>query len=72
MCALRGYLPRADLFFFLRSRSMLGRIQAQAFGFDQKFQAYRKDDFVMVGMEVGEFHGPPLILKFFSHFGMES
>ncbi|ELK16513.1 65 kDa Yes-associated protein [Pteropus alecto] len=32
--------------------SMLGRIQAQAFGFDQKFQAYRKDDFVMVGTEV--------------------
>ncbi|XP_006907569.1 uncharacterized protein C11orf70 homolog [Pteropus alecto] len=31
----------------LRQWSMLGRIQAQAFGFDQKFQAYRKDDFVM-------------------------
>ncbi|XP_064348917.1 cilia- and flagella-associated protein 300 isoform X3 [Camelus dromedarius] len=26
---------------------MLGRIKAQAFGFDQTFQAYRKDDFVM-------------------------
>ncbi|XP_006150159.1 cilia- and flagella-associated protein 300 [Tupaia chinensis] len=31
----------------LRQWSMLGRIQAQAFGFDQTFQAYRKDDFVM-------------------------
>uniref|UniRef100_A0A8C7EW40 Uncharacterized protein n=1 Tax=Neovison vison TaxID=452646 RepID=A0A8C7EW40_NEOVI len=28
---------------------MLGRVAAQAFGFDQTFQAYRKDDFVMVG-----------------------
>ncbi|KAL4696907.1 hypothetical protein H8959_002605 [Pygathrix nigripes] len=26
---------------------MLGRIKAQAFGFDQTFEAYRKDDFVM-------------------------
>nr|AAH54869.1 C11orf70 protein [Homo sapiens] len=26
---------------------MLGRIKAQAFGFDQTFQSYRKDDFVM-------------------------
>ncbi|XP_032975928.1 cilia- and flagella-associated protein 300 isoform X3 [Rhinolophus ferrumequinum] len=32
----------------LRQWSMLGRIQAQAFGFDQNFQAHRKDDFVMV------------------------
>uniref|UniRef100_A0A3Q2HJM5 Cilia- and flagella-associated protein 300 n=1 Tax=Equus caballus TaxID=9796 RepID=A0A3Q2HJM5_HORSE len=31
----------------LRQWSMLGRIKAQAFGFDQTFQAYRKDDFVM-------------------------
>uniref|UniRef100_A0A671EEK9 Cilia- and flagella-associated protein 300 n=1 Tax=Rhinolophus ferrumequinum TaxID=59479 RepID=A0A671EEK9_RHIFE len=31
----------------LRQWSMLGRIQAQAFGFDQNFQAHRKDDFVM-------------------------
>ncbi|KAF6102697.1 cilia and flagella associated protein 300 [Phyllostomus discolor] len=31
----------------LRQWSMLGRIKAQAFGFDQVFQAYRKDDFVM-------------------------
>nr|KAF6342653.1 cilia and flagella associated protein 300 [Pipistrellus kuhlii] len=31
----------------LRQWSMLGRIQAQAFGFDQVFRAYRKDDFVM-------------------------
>uniref|UniRef100_A0A8D1XFE5 Cilia- and flagella-associated protein 300 n=1 Tax=Sus scrofa TaxID=9823 RepID=A0A8D1XFE5_PIG len=29
------------------ARSMLGRIKVQAFGFDQTFQAYRKDDFVM-------------------------
>lgn len=29
---------------------MLGRIQAQAFSFDQTFQPYQKDDFVMVGM----------------------
>ncbi|KAG8523259.1 Cilia- and flagella-associated protein 300 [Galemys pyrenaicus] len=36
----------------LRQWSMLGRIQAQAFGFDQTFRAYRKDDFVMVGTEV--------------------
>lgn len=32
------------------ARSMLGRIQAQAFSFDQTFQPYQKDDFVMVGM----------------------
>ncbi|XP_032766807.1 cilia- and flagella-associated protein 300 isoform X1 [Rattus rattus] len=31
----------------LRQWSMLGRIQAQAFGFDQTFQPYQKDDFVM-------------------------
>ncbi|XP_003482655.1 uncharacterized protein C11orf70 homolog isoform X2 [Sus scrofa] len=31
----------------LRQWSMLGRIKVQAFGFDQTFQAYRKDDFVM-------------------------
>ncbi|XP_008056536.1 uncharacterized protein C11orf70 homolog [Carlito syrichta] len=31
----------------LRQWSMLGRIKAQAFGFDQTFQAYRKDEFVM-------------------------
>ncbi|KAK2096155.1 hypothetical protein P7K49_025189, partial [Saguinus oedipus] len=31
----------------LRQWSMLGRIKAQAFNFDQTFQAYRKDDFVM-------------------------
>ncbi|XP_008563003.1 PREDICTED: uncharacterized protein C11orf70-like, partial [Galeopterus variegatus] len=31
----------------LRQWSMLGRIKAQAFGFDETFQAYRKDDFVM-------------------------
>ncbi|XP_032214726.1 cilia- and flagella-associated protein 300 isoform X5 [Mustela erminea] len=31
----------------LRQWSMLGRVAAQAFGFDQTFQAYRKDDFVM-------------------------
>ncbi|KAM7235436.1 hypothetical protein CapIbe_012622 [Capra ibex] len=31
----------------LRQWSMLGRIEAQAFGFDQTFQTYRKDDFVM-------------------------
>ncbi|KAM5245747.1 cilia- and flagella-associated protein 300 [Ctenodactylus gundi] len=31
----------------LRQWSMLGRIKAQAFGFDQPFQAYRKDEFVM-------------------------
>ncbi|XP_065738914.1 cilia- and flagella-associated protein 300 isoform X2 [Phocoena phocoena] len=31
----------------LRQWSMLGRIKAQAFGFDQTFQVYRKDDFVM-------------------------
>uniref|UniRef100_A0A8C8Z5A1 Cilia- and flagella-associated protein 300 n=1 Tax=Prolemur simus TaxID=1328070 RepID=A0A8C8Z5A1_PROSS len=31
----------------LRQWSMLGRIEAQAFGFDQTFQAYRKDDFLM-------------------------
>ncbi|XP_052607790.1 cilia- and flagella-associated protein 300 isoform X3 [Peromyscus californicus insignis] len=34
----------------LRQWSMLGRIQAQAFSFDQTFQPYQKDDFVMVGM----------------------
>ncbi|XP_062054306.1 cilia- and flagella-associated protein 300 isoform X2 [Lepus europaeus] len=28
-------------------RSMLGRMEAQAFGFDQTFLAYRKDDFFM-------------------------
>ncbi|ELW64948.1 hypothetical protein TREES_T100006564 [Tupaia chinensis] len=39
----------------LRQWSMLGRIQAQAFGFDQTFQAYRKDDFVMVGTGAGAF-----------------
>uniref|UniRef100_A0A8C0WTY4 Cilia- and flagella-associated protein 300 n=1 Tax=Castor canadensis TaxID=51338 RepID=A0A8C0WTY4_CASCN len=33
----------------LRQWSMLGRMKAQAFGFDQTFQAYRKDEFVMVG-----------------------
>lgn len=48
----------------LYSRSMLGRIQAQAFGFDQNFQAHRKDDFVMVSM-VEEFVGPLLILNFY-------
>jgi hypothetical protein len=32
------------------ARSMLGRIQAQAFSFDQTFQPYQKDDFVMVGI----------------------
>ncbi|XP_044242646.1 cilia- and flagella-associated protein 300 isoform X3 [Ursus arctos] len=37
----------------LRQWSMLGRVAAQAFGFDQTFQAYRKDDFVMVGVRVG-------------------
>ncbi|KAM5224191.1 cilia- and flagella-associated protein 300 isoform 2-T2 [Hipposideros larvatus] len=31
----------------LRQWSMLGRIQAQAFGFDQNFQAHQRDDFVM-------------------------
>ena len=31
----------------LRQWSMLGRIEAQAFGFDQMFQAYRMDVFVM-------------------------
>ncbi|XP_027436039.1 cilia- and flagella-associated protein 300 isoform X1 [Zalophus californianus] len=31
----------------LRQWSMLGRVAAQAFGFDQTFQAYRKDEFVM-------------------------
>uniref|UniRef100_A0A8C9CQV5 Cilia- and flagella-associated protein 300 n=1 Tax=Peromyscus maniculatus bairdii TaxID=230844 RepID=A0A8C9CQV5_PERMB len=31
----------------LRQWSMLGRIQAQAFSFDQAFQPYQKDDFVM-------------------------
>ncbi|XP_055971142.1 cilia- and flagella-associated protein 300 [Sorex fumeus] len=31
----------------LRQWSMLGRVQAQAFGFDRPFQAYRKDEFVM-------------------------
>ncbi|EHB12876.1 hypothetical protein GW7_15546 [Heterocephalus glaber] len=31
----------------LRQWSMLGRIKAQAFGFDQTYRAYRKDDFVM-------------------------
>ncbi|XP_073922939.1 cilia- and flagella-associated protein 300 isoform X3 [Castor canadensis] len=31
----------------LRQWSMLGRMKAQAFGFDQTFQAYRKDEFVM-------------------------
>ncbi|XP_040833156.1 cilia- and flagella-associated protein 300 isoform X3 [Ochotona curzoniae] len=31
----------------LRQWSMLGRIEAQAFGFDQTFQAYRKDDFLL-------------------------
>ncbi|KAM6173679.1 cilia- and flagella-associated protein 300 isoform 2-T2 [Erethizon dorsatum] len=30
----------------LRQWSMLGRIKAQAFGFDQTFRTYRKDDFV--------------------------
>lgn len=50
----------------LRQWSMLGRIEAQAFGFDQMFQAYRKDDFVMVGMEVGAFLEPLLMLLFFS------
>ena len=44
---------------------MLGRIEAQAFGFDQTFQTYRKDDFVMVGMEVGAFLEPLLMLHFF-------
>uniref|UniRef100_A0A8C6E6B4 Cilia- and flagella-associated protein 300 n=1 Tax=Moschus moschiferus TaxID=68415 RepID=A0A8C6E6B4_MOSMO len=31
----------------LRQWSMLGRIEAQAFGFDQTFQTYRRDDFIM-------------------------
>ncbi|XP_042538929.1 cilia- and flagella-associated protein 300-like isoform X1 [Dipodomys merriami] len=31
----------------LRQWSMLGRLKAQAFGFDQTFQAHRKDDFVL-------------------------
>lgn len=47
-------LPQVDCLSLLCPRSMLGRIKAQAFGFDQTFQVYRKDDFVMVGMGVGE------------------
>ncbi|XP_023565214.1 uncharacterized protein C11orf70 homolog isoform X2 [Octodon degus] len=31
----------------LRQWSMLGRIKAQAFGFDQTFRAYRKEEFVL-------------------------
>ncbi|CAK7317610.1 Cilia- and flagella-associated protein 300 [Vulpes lagopus] len=31
----------------LRQWSMLGRVAAQAFGFDQTFQAHRKDDFLL-------------------------
>ena len=58
-------LPQVDCLSRLCSRSMLGRIKAQAFGFDQTFQVYRKDDFVMVGMGVGEFLGPLLVLHFF-------
>ena len=50
-------LAGADFFSLLCSRSMLGRIEAQAFGFDQVFQAYRKDDFVMVGMGFGDLLG---------------
>ena len=57
--------PRADRPSLLCPRSMLGRIEAQAFGFDQTFQTYRKDDFVMVGMEVGAFLEPLLMLHFF-------
>ncbi|KAF7473161.1 Hypothetical predicted protein [Marmota monax] len=45
-------LSASDTTSRLRQWSMLGRIKAQAFGFDQTFQAYRKDDFVMVGTEV--------------------
>uniref|UniRef100_A0A2K6UTE6 Cilia- and flagella-associated protein 300 n=1 Tax=Saimiri boliviensis boliviensis TaxID=39432 RepID=A0A2K6UTE6_SAIBB len=41
-------LSSQDITSRLRQWSMLGRIKAQAFGFDQAFQAYRKDDFVMV------------------------
>lgn len=45
-CAAQRVPPLADRP-SLCPRSMLGRIEAQAFGFDQTFQAYRKDDFVM-------------------------
>nr|XP_020023392.1 uncharacterized protein C11orf70 homolog [Castor canadensis] len=37
----------------LRQWSMLGRMKAQAFGFDQTFQAYRKDEFVMIFFQSG-------------------
>lgn len=57
--------PRVDRRSLLCPRSMLGRIEAQAFGFDQTFQTYRKDDFIMVGMEVGAFLEPLLMLHFF-------
>lgn len=60
-----GMLPHVDCFFLLCLRSMLGRIKVQAFGFDQTFQAYRKDDFVMVGMGVGMFLESLLISPFY-------
>ena len=70
-CAAQRVPPLADRP-SLCPRSMLGRIEAQAFGFDQTFQAYRKDDFVMVGMEVGAFLEPLLMLLFFFYFGIDS
>lgn len=52
----------------LSVRSMLGRIQAQAFSFDQKFQPYQKDDFVMVGMGSSDVENTPSrVLKFGSN-----
>lgn len=49
----------------LGPRSMLGRIQAQAFGFDETFRAYRKDEFVMVGNGECRVPGSPPSVELF-------
>ncbi|XP_017199203.1 cilia- and flagella-associated protein 300 isoform X2 [Oryctolagus cuniculus] len=41
------FLSAREITSRLRQWSMLGRMEAQAFGFDQTFLAYRKDDFFM-------------------------
>lgn len=72
-CAAQRVPARVDRPSLLCPRSMLGRIEAQAFGFDQTFQTYQqRDDFVMVGMEVGAFLEPLLMLHFFFYFGIDS
>lgn len=49
----RGYQPRVDRPSLLCPRSMLVESRRRRSGLTQTFQTYRKDDFVMVGMEVG-------------------